>query len=1138
MSVINTNIKALVARDAMTINNRNLATAMERLSTGKRINSAADDAAGLSIASKMDSQVRGLSMAVKNSNDAISVTQTAEGAMQEVNSILQRMRELAVQGANDSNNANDRAALQAEVSQLSNEIDRIATTTQFNGINVLDGGFSNKTFQIGSEAGQTLGISIGDMRSTALGVASSSILSSSSVVSSSAPASASAALRGVAEGAAATNTQGQLLFGAQPTSGGATATFAVTDSVSGITVTVTAVLDITNEFSKADFADLLNKTLKQSATSTSLAGGAVVGTATAAVGDITLAADADKFKFGVQIDSGEPLQNIDLSQRLASNGVTGTATVTAVGAAMQDELRSIFGDTNQSITVTFNVGLKFQVVDAEGRSIKLSQGAGSGTLFGTDVANSGALSVSENIQNSISAAFEGDAIVLTSSTGGDLTVDDVSYAGTTVTFTSTAGQEQQIIPVIYGASSISSIAAANNNQVTVQGRSEPTEMNVTFSNRTGVTATASAAEYQFQLTNGSGKIYASFSGGLNVFTDQTDAAIETAVRGALSVGLAAMAGTDSSIDLSEFDISFSNGTLSITNSAGRALGIENFSSSVGTMNVQGVNEARAVETLASASKLFTQVRAGVGTDIIGMSAAATAITNLSLIIDGVTIGGTAGVKLTSAANGNSFATGDAFATAIKEAISATSATNMQVDGVEISAKVDLTTITVAFVTATNEIVIMDTKGRKISFGLEADNPFLGSGKMLADSGFVTSTLRPNAFQVEATNGLTIDTDSGVTKGDTIQASRVDLTLSSAGSFNFKVNGQQLSLSGAAAVDVAYDPTENFLQSDLKGDLDALMTTLNTNYNDSPFEYSVSGNQISIWQREGGDIIISDFTTSGLNDDALTMSIADFNGDGTSVVASEMDFTASTVASVASGVLAQRTEVVMKLSGDDVYSMVINNGDADFTLSSTVLDTSDTTSVANFTASLAEALEGSGIASSLDLSGKIYFTRADGGQIGLKSFTSGSGETGTWTPKVGQGTTATLAGTGALASAAQAVSSSSSNVVTVGGGSVAVAQISVATQDGSAAAIEVLDGALTYVNAERSKLGAVENRLTHTIDNLSNVITNTEAARSRIMDTDYAVETSELARSQIIQQAATAMLAQANQSSQSVLSLLQ
>ena len=130
MAVINTNIKSLVAQDALSINNRNLSTAMQRLSTGSRINSAADDAAGLAISTRMDSQVRGLNMAVKNANDAISVTQTAQGAMDEVTNILQRMRELSVQAANDTNGAEDRKFLNLEIQQLSQEIDRIANTTQ------------------------------------------------------------------------------------------------------------------------------------------------------------------------------------------------------------------------------------------------------------------------------------------------------------------------------------------------------------------------------------------------------------------------------------------------------------------------------------------------------------------------------------------------------------------------------------------------------------------------------------------------------------------------------------------------------------------------------------------------------------------------------------------------------------------------------------------------------------------------------------------------------------------------------------------------------------------------------------------------------------------------------------------------
>jgi len=172
MSVINTNIKSLISQDALRINNRNLSTAMQRLSTGSKINSASDDAAGLAISTRMDSQIRGLNMAVKNANDAISVTQTAEGAMDEVTNILQRMRELSVQSTNDTNSAEDRKFLNLEVQQLSQEIDRIANTTQFNGINVLDGSFKDKVFQIGANRGQTMGLNIGSMKANVLGVGS------------------------------------------------------------------------------------------------------------------------------------------------------------------------------------------------------------------------------------------------------------------------------------------------------------------------------------------------------------------------------------------------------------------------------------------------------------------------------------------------------------------------------------------------------------------------------------------------------------------------------------------------------------------------------------------------------------------------------------------------------------------------------------------------------------------------------------------------------------------------------------------------------------------------------------------------------------------------------------------------------
>lgn len=170
MSVINTNAKAMIAQNALTTNNRSLSTSMEQLSTGKRINSAQDDAAGFAIAQKMTSQIRGLNQAVRNAGDAISLVQTAEGALVEVNNMLQRMRELSVQSSTDSNVTTDREALHNEFNQLRLEINRVATNTQWNGRNLLDQGYTGNgaanpglyKFQVGANANQTIDLTIGN----------------------------------------------------------------------------------------------------------------------------------------------------------------------------------------------------------------------------------------------------------------------------------------------------------------------------------------------------------------------------------------------------------------------------------------------------------------------------------------------------------------------------------------------------------------------------------------------------------------------------------------------------------------------------------------------------------------------------------------------------------------------------------------------------------------------------------------------------------------------------------------------------------------------------------------------------------------------------------------------------------------
>ncbi len=156
MAVVNTNVNSLTAQRNLTAAGSSLSTSIQRLSSGLRINSAKDDAAGLNISERLTAQIRGLAQAGRNANDGISLAQTAEGALGSAGTILQRVRELAVQSANSTNSASDRAALNAEVGQLTSELDRIAKTTQFNGLNLLDGSFGSATFQVGANANQTI----------------------------------------------------------------------------------------------------------------------------------------------------------------------------------------------------------------------------------------------------------------------------------------------------------------------------------------------------------------------------------------------------------------------------------------------------------------------------------------------------------------------------------------------------------------------------------------------------------------------------------------------------------------------------------------------------------------------------------------------------------------------------------------------------------------------------------------------------------------------------------------------------------------------------------------------------------------------------------------------------------------------
>lgn len=192
---VNTNIASLNTQRNLNTSSKALDTSLQRLSTGSRINSAKDDAAGLQISNRLSSQINGLNVAVKNSNDGISMAQTAEGALQQSTSILQRMRDLSLQSANGSNSDDERKALNSEVTELKKELNRISNTTTFGGKKLLDGSFETTTFQVGSAANETISVKIDEMSTESLkGTFSSGSITAGSVAAGAASASGAIAV--------------------------------------------------------------------------------------------------------------------------------------------------------------------------------------------------------------------------------------------------------------------------------------------------------------------------------------------------------------------------------------------------------------------------------------------------------------------------------------------------------------------------------------------------------------------------------------------------------------------------------------------------------------------------------------------------------------------------------------------------------------------------------------------------------------------------------------------------------------------------------------------------------------------------------------------------------------------------------
>ncbi len=445
--VINTNVLSLNSQRNLNSTQNSLATSMERLSSGLRINSAKDDAAGLGITDRMTSQIRGLNQAVRNANDAISLSQTAEGALQESSNILQRMRELAVQSANDSNSASDRASLQKEVNQLQQELDRITTTTSFNGKALLDGSFTSAQFQVGANANQTIDVSIANTSSNAIG--NNTVLTDSLVNSA---VQTTANTNGVVTGGTLT------LNGAFGTG---TADYAIADSAKDIAAAVNNQSEDSGVSAEAVSYALLNGLSVDDTVSFTLTGSDSVNVSAAiTTGDVSALADA------INASSGQ-------------SGITATLTDAKDGIILKSssgEDIAITGFTSGIGTTTLaldSIDATGDVANAAGATVTVGGVSDLGTVGGSvtfnsvksfSVADSGVDVLSATAGSALSSVSDID---ISDATGSNLAISiiDGALASISDTRADMGAIQNRLSSTIANLSSISENVSAARSRV-------------------------------------------------------------------------------------------------------------------------------------------------------------------------------------------------------------------------------------------------------------------------------------------------------------------------------------------------------------------------------------------------------------------------------------------------------------------------------------------------------------------------------------------------------------------------------------------------------------------------------------------------------------------------------------------------
>ena len=1014
MTVINTNVGALTARTYAVKATANTETAMERLSSGLRINSAADAAAGLAVANKMEAQLRGMNMAIRNSQDGISLVQTAESAMGEINNMAIRMRELAVQMNNGVYTDADRANAQLEVTALLAEIDKIAGNAAFNEVKILDGTYS-QDIRAGNTNPEIINVSIDRMNTDSQGGAN--LAGTSSVATGINSTDINAGGRtsiNVTEASNVTIKQSQL--------GSALQTFATsyaTDGAYSLGSNAPAGWSISNtgEITKSNV---------------------VYDTTNAANNTVTL-----EVTYTGKASSGAATQTFKDTVTVTINDNTSTARVKSAQSTLTTQesanvsFRSV--DTNNAIVATDGqLSAEMQnFVAADNYSTD-----GSWSLAGTDAGD-----FSIDAQGVVTAALNFEAPA-DGNTDNTYEFDVVYTSSTGDKFT-----ESVTLNVTNGAEEVHTLTAA----ATLAGQGIGTQYSVTVDGQT-ITATKATAV-------GVAATATSIAEALN----NANSALSTPARGSF----AAVGG---------------NITFTFSDAVGNFDQVTNAADVLSDITMTRAEVIQADETGAASATAAVDGVAEVD-DVSGISGVLNSAANgdtFSIDINGTTITTAA---LTGVTPSDNFSVAD-----LASALNTANAALGTPEGITFSANNDQLRIT------NNTTGAAGFTAASFTWNDTSAGTANAVGSINVTTAGVTAVAEDITF-----NAVDITGATDIEAGDTISVTLNGVTYDSNALGAATVAGTVTALNGNA------DFAALFTASDVGGDLVITSDTAGTagafTLTNLSIKQTLAADLDTFAGGDGAAAGASAVTTEGSPSNAYagathtaarvgtyTAATADLNGNFGTRSSTETSSAKNTITVAEAATVTFGTDAMSAAMQN--YMVTTGNTGGTFSLSGT-----DKTSFEiNSNTGLVKNKTNMDFETKAAYSFNVVYTDKNGD---------------TFTDEV-------------------TLNLNNSTVDDVQH----IADVNLSTQGGASSAIGILDSAINQISASQAKLGAIQNRLEHNIDNLSMASMLTETSKGRIIDADFAQETSNLSKQQILAQAATSMLAQANQSKQSVLALLQ